>query len=75
MMTHCQIGKNEPEEQSHGVTVVVVAVKVAITVTGTVTACAVARRVNATNVLMATGRQRVRCRSCPKSRSRDCAAL
>jgi len=41
----------EPEEESHGVTVVVVTWKVSITVTSA--ACAMAKKVNATNVLMA----------------------
>jgi len=54
----------EPEEESHGVTVVVVSVKVTISVT---IACAMARRVSATNVLMVT--QRLGCESDQNTRS------
>jgi len=50
----------EPEEESHGVTVVVVIWKVAITLmgagVGAGVAAAMAKRVNATNVLMAVQR-------------------
>merc|ERR1740130_1892112 len=61
----------DPEEESHGVTVVVVTVKVAIAVGPKVVAAEErAMRVNATNVLMAV--QRVNCKSCRNTGSCNC---
>jgi len=60
----------DPEEESHGVTVVVVTWKVAITVSA-VADCAMAKAVNATNVLMAMAMQRIRCKRCQSTWSCD----